>query len=219
LAGKLTPQEGSRTAARRKQFGGGRPVQPRSCPRCRTPCASATRAQRTCNGAVCCGASDRVSIREGALSKVEISRHQAACHRDGCPSRSCALRVNIPVWAMCSVRSQRAIAWKSSGAYDDRVLECLLVVRDMPLHMVFPQERKPRDRPGRLSDRNGLTPHAKLWDPETPSGERDIWSQMISSLGTPGLLPVTPLFLRIRGHSGRIGAKQVDFPTSGRLAR
>jgi len=41
------------------------------------------RAQRTNNDAVCCGACAKFSIREVALSKVEISRHQAACHLEG----------------------------------------------------------------------------------------------------------------------------------------
>jgi hypothetical protein len=37
-------------AAQRKRFGGGRPLQPRPCPRCDTPCPSATQAAAHCVG-------------------------------------------------------------------------------------------------------------------------------------------------------------------------
>jgi hypothetical protein len=50
LAGKLTRQEGSQMAARLKQFRRGRPLQPRSCPCCGTPCASAIQAAAHCVG-------------------------------------------------------------------------------------------------------------------------------------------------------------------------
>ena len=50
LARKLSQQEAIQLAARRKRFRGGRPPQPRSCPRCGTPCASATQAAAHCVG-------------------------------------------------------------------------------------------------------------------------------------------------------------------------
>jgi len=37
-------------AARRKRFRGGRPLQPRSCPRCGTPCPGTTQAAAHCVG-------------------------------------------------------------------------------------------------------------------------------------------------------------------------
>ena len=50
MARKLTRREAIQMAARRKRFRGGRPLQPRSCPRCGTPCASATQAAAHCVG-------------------------------------------------------------------------------------------------------------------------------------------------------------------------
>jgi len=50
MARKLIPQEARQMAARRKQFRGGRPLQPRSCPRCGTHYGSATQAAAHCVG-------------------------------------------------------------------------------------------------------------------------------------------------------------------------
>ncbi len=50
LARKLTPRAARQMAAARKSFRGGRPLQPRPCPRCGTPCDSAVLAAAHCVG-------------------------------------------------------------------------------------------------------------------------------------------------------------------------
>jgi len=50
LPRKLTRQEARRMAARRTRFRGGRPLQPRTCPRCGAPCPSTTQAAAHCVG-------------------------------------------------------------------------------------------------------------------------------------------------------------------------
>ena len=50
LARKLTRRAARQMAAARKSFRGGRPLQPRPCPRCGTPCASAVQAAAHCVG-------------------------------------------------------------------------------------------------------------------------------------------------------------------------
>ena len=62
MARKLTRKEAREMAARRKRFGGGRPLQPRACPQCRTPYASATQA-----AAHCVGRSAQAKMRPAAV--------------------------------------------------------------------------------------------------------------------------------------------------------
>ncbi len=50
MARKLTRRAAQQMAAARTSFRGGRPVQPKPCPRCGTPCASAVQAAAHCVG-------------------------------------------------------------------------------------------------------------------------------------------------------------------------
>ena len=50
MARKLTRRAARQMAAKRKNFRGGRPVQPKPCPRCGAPCASAVQAAAHCVG-------------------------------------------------------------------------------------------------------------------------------------------------------------------------
>jgi len=50
MARKLTRRAARQMAAARKSFRGGRPVTPKLCPRCGTPCASAVQAAAHCVG-------------------------------------------------------------------------------------------------------------------------------------------------------------------------
>jgi hypothetical protein len=50
MARKLTRRAARQMAAARKSFRGGRPVTPKPCPRCGTPCASAIQAAAHCVG-------------------------------------------------------------------------------------------------------------------------------------------------------------------------
>ena len=50
MARKLTRRAARQMAAARKSFRGGRPVQPKPCPRCGAPCASAVQAAAHCVG-------------------------------------------------------------------------------------------------------------------------------------------------------------------------
>jgi len=50
LARKLSRKEARQMAAQRKHFRGGRPLQPRPCPRCETPRSSTTQAAAHCVG-------------------------------------------------------------------------------------------------------------------------------------------------------------------------
>jgi len=52
MARKLTRRAARQMARRPENFRGGRPVQPRPCPRCGTPCASAVQAAAHCVGPV-----------------------------------------------------------------------------------------------------------------------------------------------------------------------
>ena len=59
MARKLTRRVARAMAAARKSFRGGRPVQPKPCPRCGAPCASTVQAAAHCVGRRCGSARKR----------------------------------------------------------------------------------------------------------------------------------------------------------------
>jgi hypothetical protein len=79
VARKLTQQEARQMAARRKRFRGGRPLKPRSCPRCGTPCASAIQA-----AAHCVGRSVQATVRPAGPPPQGSQSVQAQREYPGC---------------------------------------------------------------------------------------------------------------------------------------
>ena len=75
MARKLTRRAARQMAAARKSFRGGRPVQPKPCPRCGTPCASAVQA-----AAHCVGPADH-RLPSGCNPDVSLSHRSVCCGR------------------------------------------------------------------------------------------------------------------------------------------
>ena len=69
MARKLTRHAARQMAAARKSFRGGRPVQPKPCPRCGAPCASAAQAAAHC-------VAPAIKEREAAVRAAAIARRR-----------------------------------------------------------------------------------------------------------------------------------------------